>query len=65
MDIGLAIQSMRDSHGVRRKEWNNYFQHAYIDKKYGECVFVRDVEGGLRKWEFSQADILAEDWYTV
>jgi hypothetical protein len=71
MDIGNAVDRMRDGSHVRRAGWNG--KGMWIALTPGQpvdaagtfCrpfVFMSTVDGSLIPWLCSQTDLLAIDW---
>jgi hypothetical protein len=68
MDIGGAIEALRDGDKVRRKGWNGKGmwlelqepdEHSKMTLPY---VYMSTAQGDLVPWLCSQTDLLATDW---
>lgn len=71
MDIGQAIEWMREGHRLTREGWNgpNQFlelqrpdEHSKMTLPY---IFINTVQGDRVPWLASQTDLLASDWVVV
>ncbi len=69
MDIGEAIQLMREGDAVRRRGWNGKGQWLRILEPRGIAgiitlpfIYIKTVQGDKVPWLASQTDILAKDW---
>ena len=71
MEIGDAVQAMRDGHRVGRTGWNGkgmYLQLQVPDansKMTLPYVYMKTAQGDLVPWLCSQTDLLATDWEVV
>lgn len=71
MDIGQAIELMRDGKTVRRRGWNGkgmwlaLQEPDQFSKMSLPYVYMRTVDGNLVPWLCSQSDLLAHDWELV
>lgn len=71
MEIGEAVQALRDGHRVARAGWNGkgmwialQLPDAY-SKMTEPYVYMQTAQGGWIPWWCSQADLLADDWEVV
>ena len=68
MDIGLAVEAMRNGNQVRREGWNGRGMRLALQvpdansKMSLPYVYMCTVEGRLVPWLCSQSDLLANDW---
>ncbi len=71
MDIGEAIDAMRDGEKVARKGWNEKGMWLALQQPDANSkmtlpyIFMSTVTGDLFPWLASQTDILANDWEVV
>lgn len=80
MDIGYAVQAMREGARVRRSGWNGRGMWLAICEPDGEgkvpeklseremtqpYVYMKTAQGDFIPWLCSQADLLADDWEIV
>lgn len=71
MNIGGAIQELRDNHKVTRTGWNGPEQYLELQipdehsKMTLPYIYIRTVQRDLVPWLASQTDILATDWEVV
>lgn len=71
MDIGQALQVLREGGRVTRRGWNGPGQWIALQvpdensKMRKPYLFISPVDGELVPWLASQADILATDWELV
>lgn len=71
MDIGQAIEIMRDGGSVAREGWNGPGQHLemqvpdHYSKMTLPYIFITTVQGDRVPWLASQTDLLANDWVVV
>lgn len=71
MDIGQAIEAMRNGGRVSREGWNGPGQHLEMQvpdehsKMTLPYVFITTVQGDRVPWLASQTDLLANDWYVL
>lgn len=71
VDIGRAIELMREGKRVSREGWNGPGQYLelQIPDHYSKMslpyVFITTVQGHRVPWLASQTDLLASDWYVV
>lgn len=71
MEIGQAIEAMRNGRKVSRDGWNGPWQflelqvpdeHSKMTRPY---VFITTVTGDRVPWMASQTDLLASDWKVI
>lgn len=71
MEIGQAIEAMRNGRKVSRDGWNGPGQflelqvpdeHSKMTRPY---VFITTVTGDRVPWMASQTDLLASDWKVI
>ena len=68
MDIGGAIEALRDGDKVRRKGWNGKGMWLELQKPDDNSkmtlpyVYMSTAQGDLVPWLCSQTDLLATDW---
>lgn len=76
MDIGWAVQQMKEGKRVQRPGWNGKGMWIYIEHCFPRelrewnklspwlpCVIMHTAQGGEQPgWLCSQADLLADDW---
>lgn len=68
MDIGQAIEAMRNGRSVTRENWNGPGQHLEMQvpdehsKMTLPYIFITTVQGDRVPWLASQTDLLANDW---
>ena len=68
MDIGGAIEALRDGDKVRRKGWNGKGMWLELQKPDENSkmtlpyVYMSTAQGDLVPWLCSQTDLLATDW---
>ena len=71
MEIGQAVQALREGRRVIRAGWNGKEQflmlqvpdaHSKMSLPY---VYIRTVQGDLVPWICSQTDLLAQDWQVM
>ena len=68
MNIGDAVQAMRDGMKVTREGWNG--KNMYLALQVPDAnskmtlpyVYMKTVQGDLVPWLCSQTDLLATDW---
>lgn len=71
MDIGEAIEAMRDTAAVRREGWNGKGRWLKLQIPDGNSkmtqpyVYMKTAQNDLIPWLCSQADLLASDWQLV
>jgi hypothetical protein len=71
MNIGDAIQAMRDGYRVARSGWNgkNMYLELQVPDAHSKMtlpyVYMRTAQGDLVPWLCSQTDLLATDWERV
>lgn len=71
MDIGEAIEAMRDTAAVRREGWNGkgmWIKLQLVDvnsKMTAPYVYMKTATNDLIPWLCSQSDLLANDWQLV
>jgi hypothetical protein len=71
MDIGEAIEAMRDMSAVRREGWNGKGMFIKLQIPDGNSkmtqpyVYMKTVSNDLVPWVCSQSDLLANDWQLV
>jgi hypothetical protein len=71
LNIGEAVQAMRDGYKVSRRGWNG--KNMYLELQTPDAnskmtlpyVYMRTVTGDLVPWLCSQTDLLATDWFCV
>ena len=68
MDIGGAIETLREGEKVRRKGWNGKGMWLELQKPDENSkmtlpyVYMSTAQGDLVPWLCSQTDLLATDW---
>lgn len=68
MNIGQAIDAMRQGLKVTRKGWNGKGQYIALQlpdensKMRKPYVYISPVDGEFVPWFASQTDLLADDW---
>jgi hypothetical protein len=71
MNIGEAVQSLKEGHKVSRAGWNGKGMwlelqtpdaHSKMSLPY---VYMSTAQGDLVPWLCSQTDLLADDWGVV
>ena len=71
MDIGNALECLREGGSVSREGWNGPNQHLTLQvpdahsKMTLPYIYITTVQGDLVPWLASQTDILADDWVAV
>lgn len=71
MDIGQALQVLREGGRVTRRGWNGPGQWIALQvpdensKMRKPYLYISPVDGELVPWLASQTDILASDWERV
>jgi hypothetical protein len=69
MDIGSAVDYMRNGEKLSRKGWNGKHmwlalqvpdEHSKMSLPY---VYMKTVDNKLVPWLCSQTDLLADDWF--
>lgn len=71
MDIGQAIEVMRDGGCVTREGWNGagQFLELQVPDLYSKMtlpyIFINTVQGDRVPWLASQTDLLAHDWVAL
>jgi hypothetical protein len=68
MDIGEAVEHVRDGGRVRRSGWNGKGMWLELQKPDDQSkmtlpyVYMSTAQGDLVPWLCSQSDLLATDW---
>lgn len=76
MDIGKAVEAIRDGKKVQRSKWNGKgmhlelvwngkFQRPYKSYEVEPFVALYTAQGTWVPWTCSQSDLLADDWEVV
>lgn len=71
MDIGEAVEAMRDGEKVCRTGWNgkNMYLQLQVSDQMSKMtlpyVYMKTAQGDLVPWMCSQTDLLADDWEMV
>jgi len=71
MDIGRAIEYMREGGRVSRRGWNGpgQFLELQVPDEHSKMtlpyIFITTVQDDRVPWLASQTDILADDWIGV
>ena len=79
MDIGYAVQAMREGARVRRVGWNGKGMWVFLlpelpagksgekdtSRPWPEFVAMKTAQGTVVPWVCSQSDLLADDWEIV
>ena len=71
MDIGIALNYLRQGCKLSRKGWNGPGQYLELQvpdehsKMTRPYVYINTVQGDKVPWIASQTDLLAGDWYVV
>lgn len=72
MDIGWAVEQLRQGIRVRRSGWNgpgSWLMMATPTSAQGfemtAFVMLKTGDGKVTSWTCSQSDLLARDWETV
>lgn len=71
MDIGAAIEALRNGERVRRTGWNGKSMYLSLQRPDANSkmtlpyVYMCTVQGDLVPWLCSQTDLLASDWELV
>lgn len=71
MQIGGAVEALRDGFSVAREGWNGKDQYLTLQEPDEDSkmtlpyIYIVTVTGDLVPWLASQTDILADDWTVV
>ena len=71
MDIGQAVQKLKEGFKVTRTGWNGANQHLSLQmpdvnsKMTLPYIYISTVRGEKVPWLASQTDLLAIDWLTA
>lgn len=71
LDIGEALEFLRDGARVRREGWNGKGMWLELQvpdagsKMTQPYVYISTAQGDLVPWVCSQADLLANDWEPI
>lgn len=73
MNIGQAIEAMKNNKHVRRAGWNGKGMFLFLEDQYNRrgflyepCIVMYTAQGQYQPgWLASQSDLLATDWEVV